>query len=422
MSERKRWIERGKNLAIVLLLLGAVVLLRQSVYYNFLRERLGNSDAQKTESAASANDTAALRVTPGAIVVSTAEGTRWGAAWDEEKVGEIFGNFSAALGEALGSAAAPVATDENAWRAALTGNAVTIELPGSYPLPLTAAMLGTTAAFEDDYSARLLCLVNWGERVELYFLNETDGCYYHSRTAVSASAFRSKLENYRRSNAGFAFEYEKLRDIAPNTVVLEQLPAFRKLSSDTAVDKGFDLDALFHTLGMNAAAVKQYTESDGTRVYLENGRTVRMDAKGLISCKSGAAGEISAETDARVSAVRSASAFVRSTLQPSAGAAQLCLVAVETYGDGGYRVDFDYRVGGVAVELGGERHAASLTVKRGVVTQAELCPRRYDLLNEELSVLQMLQAAAAAVAGGGKQLDLVYLDKASEIVCVWVSK
>ena len=414
MTKRKKLIELGKSALIVLLIISALLLVRQSGYYSELTERFQPAQPSApldTESSAAASGSAR----PAVIVVSGSEGQRHAAALSSAELSSVFDNFSAALGEALGSAGTPESTGEARWRKCLTGSCVFFDFYYPQSLELLAVQLGTEAKWASGYFARMLALDCSGDSARLYFLG-TDGVFYSCGTGVISSTLASRAESYRQTNAFWAFENDKYSGIEPYTAVLYDTPEIYSVSAAGLGTADFELDGLFRALGMNIHVMKQYVESDGTQVYVESGMTLRVRADGSISFKQ----STSLRPGTLTEAAEAALAAVRGSLASACGDAELVVSAIKQLDGGGVTVWFDYSINGIPVDLGEGRHAARADVTGDEITRLELLPRRYTLGTSALEVLPMVQACAIAAAQGGGEVRLIYTDGGASVECGWV--
>jgi hypothetical protein len=415
----KPLLERGKSLLIVLLLLSAALLIRASGYFPALGEGyLSASQGSLGQSGQSSAETSASAVTvrPVAVVISGEEGTRCALEYDGDAVSAAFDSFSAALGEAIGSSSAIESVSEQLWQQSISECGVTFDFYYPQPLSLLSQWLGTTAGAAGEHSARYMCISCTGSNAWFYFRSESDGTYYRCATALSSQAVTQRMELYRRNNAVFAFESERYSGVEPYTVMLDELPAVYAVYSDSA-QGNMDLNSIMSLLGMNSYVIRPYTEADGTQVYVENGKTLRVGADGSISFKAPA--PTSGETGTELEAAQAASALVGEIMQGHTGDAELHF-AGGSFSDGKYTAKFEYAVDGVPVEQSSGVTAASVTIENGEVRSLELVPRRYTLTEEEQSVLPMLLASAIAASGSG-ELRLVYIDSGSAVNCAWVT-
>ena len=114
MRGKRRIIEWGKNVFIVLLTLSALLLLSMTplVQDSGLAVLLRPGRASGGASAASAQPGMVL---PARLAVYR-DGERYGLQYDDGQMEELFAAFSPLLGEALSGAGEPVALTEAAWR------------------------------------------------------------------------------------------------------------------------------------------------------------------------------------------------------------------------------------------------------------------------------------------------------------------
>lgn len=416
MSDRKRLIEHGKTALIVLLIISAVLLVRQSGYYTTIPAVFAPNVSQRpgseTSDAASSQPARPMRV-----VVSSEENVRYASEYDQSAVSSVYGSFSAAFGEALGSASEPTETTEADFRRCLTGVGVTLDFYYPKQLGILAVQLGTASGAAGEHFARFVSLECSGENAVLYFLDSTSGVYYRCSTGVVSSTILSKMDAYRQNNAVFAFENEKYSAIFPYTVILETLPEIYALTASGYSEAAFPLDELFSLLGMNTYVMRQYAESDGTIVYVESGKTLRIRSDGSISFKQPSA---SAQQQDVSELISQATQLLSRTLGVFAGSAEINLSGVTVSSPERLSLSYDYCVDGIPVRLDGGAHAASVAVSGGTITKLELHPRRYTLTADTLPVLPMEQACAIASAQGGGEPMLSYADRGSSTDCIWV--
>lgn len=415
MHDRKKLLELGKSLLIAVLIISALLLVRQSGYYSELSSRF-QSESYLPKAGDTAESAVSGSAKPLCIVVSEGETLRYAAAFDSALLSSTFDSFSAAVGEALGSAAEPEAVSQARWRACLTGSSVTFDFYYPQDLSLLALKLGTEAAWGEGRTARLISLDCSGENALLYFIDAETGDFYRCSTGVMSSTLSAKADSYRSTNAFWAFENAKYSGLEPYTVILYETPDIFSVEAAGTGSTDFELSGIFASLDMNTYVMKQYTEHDGTQVYVESGKTLRVRSDGSIVFKQSTArsgGSLSEAAEAAFSVVKNG-------LSPFCGSAELALAKAESRNGGGFTICFDYCINGIPVSLGGNRHAAELIVYGGEIAQIELWPRRYTLTSDSMEVLPMIQACAIASAQGGGEIRLVYTDDADTVECGWV--
>lgn len=416
MSKRKKLIERAKNLVIVALLISAALLLNASGYVSFTGRRSSQETASGGRTGAAEGALTALPVSPAGMVISPAEGSRCAFYYSSEQLTDAFESFAASLAEALGSAGQVRELTRRQWQQRLLGVGVYFDFSCAQPLTLLSALLGSTAGEAGGCSAEAVLLSCTDDGVELCFAGD-DGLYYVCSTGVSASAVLSRAESYSADGSYFAFTSDKFPGLDPDTVIFGTHAQPRSVLSENAAG-AVEPESLMSSLGMNSYVIRPYTEADGTRVYVESGKTLRIGADGKISFKGGASPGGETEPD---EAVLLAASIVQQTLQPVCGDAKLCFAGVSEADGGAYTVRFDYVINGIVTELPDSRSAALVTVSAGEVAKLELQPRRYTLTQETRPLLPMAQAAAIASSCGAGHIWLAYLDSGNSASCEWVT-
>ena len=418
MSKRKRLIEYGKTALIILLLINAGLLLIASGYIAPGLRTSGDmlTGVQAGHGAAEPAQ-GGVSVFPLGIVVSGAEGNHCALYYSSEQLKPAFESFAAPLAEALGSAASVREISREQWQQRLLGTGVYFEFYCAQPLTLLSGLLGSAAGEAGGFSAGSLFLGCTQEGVELCLESGDDGRFYSCSTGVSAAALVSRTESYSANNAIFAFTNDRFAGVDQNTVIIDTDSARRIVQSENAAG-AVELDPLMAQLGINSYVVRPYTEADGTRVYVESGRTLRVSTDGGISFK--AAASAGGGTD-MPGAVSLAWSVAQRALGPVCGDAELCLAGISELEGGEYEVRFEYLVDGVAVELPGRRPAALVTVSGAEAVRLELMPRRYTLTEDMSPLLPMAHAAAIASSSGERRVSLVYMDSGVSAECVWVT-
>ncbi|MGN1002403.1 MAG: hypothetical protein ACI4PC_06490 [Oscillospiraceae bacterium] len=421
MSKKRRAIEWGKTLLILALLVSAVLLGVKTGFGGVFdpEMELGAAGAAGDSSAAGSELPAAWGARPVGIAVCFEGGQRGAWVYDEESVGDVFRRFSAALGEALGSAGQPEEVGEESFRAALETEGVFLRLLCEQPLGLLSRRLGAemSAAAAGD-RADMLCLCVEGEDAALYYRAGT-GQFFRCATAVNAEALQSRLSELQPNGAYFAYERESLAGLESYTLIPDTMPQRYVVMGESRVPGDSETETLFSVLGINSYVVSPYTESGGTRVYIDGEKTLRIGPSGTVSfrCEGGDAVTLT-ETGA-AAAAEAAWKIAESALLPYSGAADLCLSGL-TGEDGSYSLSFDYMIDGVPVTLSAG-HAAQVTITNGAVTGVDLTLRFYTLTEETQTVLPALQAAAIVASGDSARLLLTYADSGESVDCKWVT-
>lgn len=452
---KKRLLEWGKNLAIVLLTVSAAYLtlrgqlgqnLAPTGWLSHLTGLLGGGPAGVSNDQDGGRP-AELR--PLRMAVHLPGLGTYGLQYDVAAVERLSNKMFVILGEALGGGESPVQTTEAAWRAALTGQySVYFDFQGEVPLSVLYAWTeaGPGNALVDVSARRLLLAEDGTGDMTLYYSNETTGLYYACRTG---SALKGHLQTavapYAANVNGFAFAFEHKRGegygkLGPYVMLAKtgqpmEKPAYRAANPVSGGQSDQARIAMIEALGFHpqvntsyVAGSKQVVKEgvDDTLVVYDSGvveyhSTSADDPKYPVGDGGDGPTALDLVKVTQPLAQRSAGALVG-----DARTAGIYLMGITALSGGGWQVDYGYQLGGVAVWLGAEGYAARFTVRDGRVSDFYLLLRAYTATEESVAVLPELQAAAAmgALNAPGKELCLVYEDSgtAETVRPVWIAE
>lgn len=437
---RRRTLEWGKNLLIVLLSISALYLLGRTQFYAEGAASGHTWLSGLTASLTGREEEVADRPTgawsqggvpkPVRMVVISAQG-RAGIQYDNAAIDRLFGELINPLTDALAGAQEPEPVSAAQFREALTSNrpGVYLDFLGEIPLTNLTAWLSGGRTLNGALTApvrRLLLTVEGGE-VLLYYINEETGSYYASKTdgslAERLSAFTGTIPP---NGAAFAFENgDRYAALAPYTLlegtgvpspgryaVSNPVP----LNDDGEGGYGDAFDALVRSLSfqpqsisypfLNGVTVQEGAEKlriyDSGKVIYESAdlETPRFPLQGL------------SPSPTRWELVGSAWSFVEQVFQttgtsPLCGAARLYIQGVEGTAGGGTAVLFGYQLDGAPVLVGEESWCARVEITGEAITSFSLKLRNYSYLEKGRSVLPELQATAALEARDGYGLELM---------------
>lgn len=427
MSKKERLIEAGKTLLIVLLLISAVFLMRETNYYNSAFEAISNMISAGTEGSQTSGDTDSevenhAVVLPMGISVSIGEGNRYASAYDSETVAADFQRFSAALGEALGSAGEPGKINRATWKRALERESVYIELYSPQMLSILSKQLGTemNSSAGEAFSSKL-CLSCVDDDILLLY-SDKNGDYWSCDTALSQETLKGRLEEFLPNGASFSYESELLTGLDESTLILKALPEIHVVADNGSPSQQLMETLLFSTFGMNEYTASKYTESDGTAVYLDNSVILRVTPGGTAEVTSDSETVNELYADSFEDAINLCWDIALSTVGTASGAADIYISELLYGSDSGdYYFCFDYLLDGIPLELG-ERHAALFSFSSGRFEKAELLFKSYALSEQTLDILPMFQAAAIASSENRDEIKLVYSESGGGINCIWVDE
>ncbi len=429
MKNKAVLIDHGKSLLIVLLLISAVFLLFKAMLFrpdkffdnigNFLgaQPAPGGYEGGESELISSA-------ASPCYILATTEDGSHYASKYDGTNKEKLFSQFSPYLGMALGSADTPVQINEAQWQSALRQSGVFFDY--IYPQPLSAmgSWLGTSpSGGTGEYEARRLYLGSNGDVMCLYFINAHDHSIYRCSTALSFSDIASKIAELPMGSANFAFELgETYENIDPYFIFSYETLQLRAMTSSSPIRDGYSLSELFSIFEMNSRTTSECPEKDGSYVYVDGEKSLRIDVSGKLSF-SVAEGKGISIPKADIE-LEDCIALVNSIAQKSIGAScGEATVGLSGISNGGVSeactLYFSYFIDGIPVKLSGGLYAVSAKFSAGSIVRLDLVYRSYTHTGEMLMPLPEKLACAMAAATGGEPL-LQYEDKNDGVSCAWI--
>ena len=419
---RRRLIELGKDLVIVLLLLSALWLVsRPQLYGRQVEEWLssvlpGGADGSAGAAVETVDVTQIIRPVR---MAAMGEQGRYGTAYDAPGTAALFSATADLLNEALSSAQSPQRVTQKQWEQALSAApGLYFEFAGALPLSVMAELLssGEGGSALTGTAARL-CLCAGRDGARLFYQDEGDGRYYAADTEVGRLS--AAVESLTANGTQFAFERADCAALAPHTMLPAQTPQPVEYLASAPLSAEENAAALRQQLGFGAQGTASYEVPDGT-VYLNGGDALRLSTGGRVTFAAGegeprfpvAAGR---EEAAPAELMEAVYLLVQRAVSPWLGEGELYLTRYEAGEDGAVRVEFEYYLGGARVLLWDDAPAAAVTVQGGAVTDLSLCLRGYTAGSTVSAVLPVTQAAAAVSAGAGEggELLLCYRDRGS---------
>ena len=414
----KRW-NKLQNALIAALLVSTLLLTYIIWSYTMgtsgtglLRRAFGVEEPESVRYAGYEELSYALRViTPLSCAVRDSEGSGLYGTADRETASACFERVSSLLAEALEIAQTPRDAGLTEWRRALSGTMFFLDFGGEVPLSTLARLLGAQAPDWLTADARYVAVcVQSGEAVLFYMT--PDGTLNRCRTEADADYLSTLTAEWTPNGYRFAYE-ERLSEAADAMLLMpsDTVPALEMSNPlSTAAEADFDriLEGVLESLGFNAYRPSFYSESDGTRVYVEEERTLRANESGLVTYMAGLDAGKGTEPTAREKTARIAEAahLVSQIMTSYLGDARLFLLDTEYHAETGqFTVRFGAECGGIRI-LTRRGSVASLTFRDAALSAAELELRTYRRNGTGVTVLPASQALAAA--GGRRGLGLYY--------------
>ena len=423
---RKKWLELGKDVLLVLLALTLAALTILALPAKTVTDTpwlaalvrpfasvMGLSRGELLDTPMTDTGSVTGAAQPIAVCVRNPAG-RTSFQYDFSALDTAFEQFGAALGQALETAEDPVRTTALRVQAALGKTSVAFCYPGQIPSGLAASWLHVESDLTE--SAKWFILASEDAGVTLYLVGDE---LFSCRTQIPAEELEQLLQSCTPDGSFFAFESSAgyFSEVQPLSLLPGTTPAIHEVQTANPCDARFS-DTLASTLGFNPYGDARYTDDAGNTTYTETGYALLVEASGRLELRSdGAASRFQAQSTDPAELVERARGLL-STM--SAGAlADARLYLTEFRQDGADAVcTFDYCLGGIPLVLSGG-HAAQVRFSGTSVTQASLLLKTYTLTTQTLSVLPPAQAAAILPAGS--EMRLIYSDTGSGVTAGWQS-
>lgn len=424
-DKKRRWLERGKTLLIILLSISALFLIGRSP----LVQSSGLTDVFSDSRGSGDGDSASVSLATAPIPIRMAVGSDqglYGVQYDQAASDALFDQVGPLLGEALSTAGEPTAIRQNQWRDRLTGLCIYFDFASPVPLSALCSWLkGGTAYTAPDISARWVLLAEETDgTISLCYATE-EGEFYRCATTLSASLHLAAIvESVTPNSAFFAFEDEELSEIAaPYTLFTSE--EVKGMAYNSATPTILSDEAQAETLltalsfsNQNRAAVPEGV------LYVDGDDTLRLSGSGRVVYDGSGEGKYTAG-EGLVGAVDAAWALVNATLGSICGDARLHLLSALEGEEGDYTVTFGYVLNGSAVYLYEQGWAARFCVQNGVIREFTLYLRTYTATNQQTLLLPADKAAAAltALSDEPKELVIQYSDNGgSTVLPGWVGR
>lgn len=412
MKGKRRWVEWGKNLLILLLSLSALWLMSMTplVQDSGILDLLERGESGEKTATTVTLTAAAL---PSRMSVFR-EGVRYGIQYDQERVDGLFARLGPLLGEALVSSGQPEGITERYWRQCLQRTGIYFDFTGEVPLSALSGWLRQGGGCALSASARRILLVAGSDdQVLLCYQDSEDGKFYKCSTDLSAGLhLEPAVEGTAGDEAVFAFEGDVwAQRLDPYTLITEG-SARHDYTASVPVQPGGNLSALLEALdytGRNHASVS------GGDLYLDGNDRLRVLAGGQVLFDAAEGGKYpvatAAETVTVAEAIEAARVLAESTVGELCGEAELYLISADRV-ESGYRIRFGYRLDGSTVWLYDHGWAAEFYVRGGFVTEFTLYFRSYVSAGEHTLLLPMERAAVMLpdLTEDSCELILQYMD------------
>ena len=423
-DKRRKHRDFVQNMLIAVLSVSAVFLFMQTQIYNLGLENYSHifspSAAQKDMIVTEQNTGI---VAPVRVAVTGAYGRY--ASVTMTTGDETFDPLGRILGEVLGSARDDTVCSSQVYLDVLKGTSVYYDFLNPLPLSVLADFTGTDV--DHTAHARSLVVAPGEKGVELYVW-DGEKTYRRYATAVSKESLESVVNQYEMGNAQFAFdgldEEGNLPEVSPYALFLEKTPELEVL---TEMTPAVDAEEILVKLQFNPNTKSRYTETGGTEVIMENGRSLRLQADGKIVYQSGGEGILKvAETAGETPAMRDIAEGSKQLMDELAGLSggdgTLYLTGIRQSGNETV-LTYGYQVQGIPVCFSDGLEAGTITISEATVSDLSLRLRQYTVQEETSMLLPLRQALAIAERYEGAELFIGYAgDGNGRVKACWLAE
>ncbi len=420
MKDKRRLIEWGKNVLIVLLTASAVWLLTMTplVQDSGLLDLFAPQESPGVGAGGVRQGTAMLPVR----LAITGEGGRCGVQYDEARLEELFSPLGALLGDALASAGTPQTLSEGDWQRYLRGTGIYFDFGGGVPLSALERWLqGPGNGALTGSARRVLLCAGTDDQVLLCWQEADGGGFFTCRTGLTqALHLEPAAEGAASNGAYFAFEDQELSQrLAPYTLITEGGEGGTEYTVSAPLAAEGSSAAVLSALSFSS---QDHAPVSGGEVYVDGGDRLVVNVNGTVTYRA-AQGEKYPAGPALADGVDAARTLAEAALGPMCGEARLYLMSAQEM-DGAVRVRFGYLLDGCPVYLGSEGWAAEFWIWDGCVTQFTLRFRSYAASGGETLLLPVDKAAAMLpdLTWERRELVIQYRDGGgTEVVPGWVA-
>ena len=391
----KKHKERIKSLFILLLTISAVALSFVAGIFDVpMRAQTGSSGTLLI----SENGYAPLLPTQTLVNFGEDEGFVRGSGMTDIHADTSFEESLRLLREALTSAGQAEEINARIWREALSSWGILFHFSTNLPLSEFTLLMGQTENPLMGQSETLYLSLKEAV-VFLYFVGE-DGQVFRAATDVPSYQLGQLIEQYQPNGGRISFDLE---DIAPR-IQRNSYNNFPVIQAQTAHMYQY-LELLLSRFDFNPNLVR-YIESDGVRLMVEDGATLRIFEDGLITYHyQGANPRLMVSTEHQPSlaeAIR-ASYVLASLVGIVSGEAEISFRGY-TYQNGQFVIEFGYALAGTPIL--GTYPAARIVIDGRYVREVSLFARNFHFSGEHAAVLPR---SSAQLAAGREQIDLFYV-------------
>lgn len=384
---KRRAVEVGKDILIVLLVVSLVLLMRRL---------LPNRAAD--EQTLSPQLSAAPEIAAKPILISlSSEAGRMTVAGDAERLESAWEQWGSLLGQAMETAENAETQPMSAFQDAMETSGALFSFAGEIPVQAVGVWLGGSG-MDSDAVCRDYLLSAQGDTVSLWICG--DACVRYE-TQLPSEMLTELLTAVVPDGSAFCFEREPDGALHPLTVWSEGALTAPAATWENPCDSTW-AKALASELSFNPYGSGTYTDPQGNTVFTEASRTCSVEASGVVTLQrtgeGGALGTAAAQTPAAF--VEAARSVAQKICAPS-GEAKLYLTGFSQQGAETV-CRFQYVVNGIPVSP----EAAVVTFSEQEIVSVEALVRALHTAAGTKTLMPI--SAAAVISPRGSRLTATY--------------
>ena len=288
MKDKRRLIEWGKNVLIVLLTASAVWLLTMTplVQDSGLLDLFAPQESPGVGAGGVRQGTAML---PVRLAITGEEG-RCGVQYDEARLEELFSPLGALLGDALASAGTPQTLSEGDWQRYLRGTGIYFDFGGGVPLSALERWLqGPGNGALTGSARRVLLCAGTDDQVLLCWQEADGGGFFTCRTGLTqALHLEPAAEGAASNGAYFAFEDQELSQrLAPYTLITEGGEGGTEYTVSAPLAAEGSSAAVLSALSFSS---QDHAPVSGGEVYVDGGDRLVVNVNGTVTYRAARSG------------------------------------------------------------------------------------------------------------------------------------
>ena len=413
--DKRKTLEHLKSAVIVILCLTLVFLVWKSGLFKSSAGAAGTSrvDTQNTESGEidDSGSVSAEAARPMIIVLNSEDGNRHADKYDTASLNRTYERTGRLFAEAMGSAGEPVQIDAEDWHRALCSPGACFIYLSPVKLSVLDGWLGTEiTGLWKEMSARSVCIYEEHDGVHFAFADPDTGLMYSCATTLPAEALAEQTANAGESGAAYLFETGRTDVPEQDVLIFNGSSEHPFLDASDPLASGETMKDVLRQFGVDMESGSSYTDSDGTRVFIDNDFTIRIKGTDTLIYR------LNEEPDGNAVSAAIAVEMVRDIIQRTAGRycgdAEIRFLSAGADADGTYSIEFCYTAAGGRIFTGSSGTAVRARVKAGVITDMTVRFRSYTVGAEQASLMPELQTAAAA----GGRFVLGYSDTGAGVI------